>query len=196
VPEELDLRRLSINELLILTGDAVEELRRRKIVRSANNPVGDFAELLFCKAFGWRLATKSQSHSDAIGPDKCLYQIKARRIMSSPGSRQLGALRRLPEKGFDKLAAVLFDEKFRVWRAAIIPHALVLANATHNAHTNSWRFMLLDKVWSRRGVEDATFALRTAAELQSAPSPKRITINDHKGSNGWLSLFKRAWRAT
>ena len=146
MPEELDLRRLSVNELLILTGDAVKELRRRKIVRGANNPVGDFAELLFCKAFGWQLATKNQGHSDAIGPDKCLYQIKARRITSAAGARQLGALRRLPEKNFDKLAAVLFDAKFRVLRAAIIPHSLVLANATHNAHTNSWRFMLRDEV--------------------------------------------------
>ena len=104
----------------------------------------------------------AEKEVDAIGPDRTRYQIKARRLAGNAGDRQLGALRKLPEKGFDKLAAVLFDARFGIARAAIIPHALVAANSTRQGHTNSWRFMLRDDVWSWRGVEDVTAVLRAA----------------------------------
>jgi hypothetical protein len=43
----------SISELLALYVAVMEELRERDVLRSANNPTGDFAEYLFCRAFGW-----------------------------------------------------------------------------------------------------------------------------------------------
>ena len=138
-------------ELLVLGVDANAEIRRRGIVRTENNPIGGFAEYLFSRAFSWKLVANAEREVDAIGPDKTRYQIKARRLAGNAGDRQLSALRKLPEKGFDKLAAVLFDARFGIARAAIIPHALVLANASRQWHTNSWRFMLRDDVWSWRG---------------------------------------------
>jgi hypothetical protein len=53
------------------------------------------------------------------------FQIKARRITNSPGSRQLSAIRNLAADPFDHLAAVLFESDFLVHRAALIPIALV-----------------------------------------------------------------------
>jgi hypothetical protein len=47
------LRAKSIAELLALHAAVSEELRERNVLRSANNPTGDLAEYLFCKAFGW-----------------------------------------------------------------------------------------------------------------------------------------------
>jgi hypothetical protein len=67
----MDLRQLTVNELLALGVDATQELRRRGIVRTANNPIGDFAEYLFCRAFSWKLADNSQKNADAVGPDGC-----------------------------------------------------------------------------------------------------------------------------
>ena len=43
----------------------LEELRLRKIERSSNGPVGDYAEYLFAKAFEWELVGNSQKGYDA-----------------------------------------------------------------------------------------------------------------------------------
>jgi len=145
----------------------LEELCRRKIIRSSNNPVGDYAEYLYCQALGWQLADNSEKDTDAVGEDGTRYQIKGRRMTrhnaSRHASRQLGAIRRLPEKNFDYVAGVLFNEDFTILRAALIPHALVLENAKYVEATNSWRFLLKDEVWNWPGVEDVSAKLRTAA---------------------------------
>ena len=44
------LRSGSIAELLALHAGIMAELRKREVLRSANNPTGDFAEYLFCSA--------------------------------------------------------------------------------------------------------------------------------------------------
>lgn len=50
---KLDPRVLTVRELLAGYSAIMAELRRREIVRSSNNPVSDYAEILFCRAFGW-----------------------------------------------------------------------------------------------------------------------------------------------
>jgi hypothetical protein len=50
----IDLERCTVSELLAGYGAIMGELRRREIVRSSDGPVSDYAELLFCKAFGWK----------------------------------------------------------------------------------------------------------------------------------------------
>jgi hypothetical protein len=159
-----DLTALTPPELLALHAGISEELRQRGVTRSSNNPVGDLAEYLFCRGFGWTLAANSMRDADATGPDNVRYQIKGRRLTTHNKSRQLGALRDLPQQGFDVLAAVLFEEDYRVLRAALIPHARVTALATRVERTNSWRFILRDSVWSHPDVRDVTAELR-ATEL-------------------------------
>ena len=154
-----NLADLTSSELLRLHGAVADELRARGVVRSANNPVGDLAEYLFCKAFGWELAPKSAKAADAIFDGK-LYQIKGRRLTKHNGSRQLGAMRGLSDGGFDYLAAVLFNTDYSVLRAAIIPHASALSGAKFIEHTNSWKFILRDAVWICSGTEDVTNELR------------------------------------
>jgi hypothetical protein len=95
------LKHLSPSELLKLHAQVSEELRARGVVRSSNNPTGDLAEYLFCRAFGWKQASNSHPNADATGPDgTTLYQIKGRRWTPHNKSRQLGALRGLPDGGF------------------------------------------------------------------------------------------------
>src|SRR6516162_5896412 len=53
------IREATPSELLALSASALDELRERGIVRSANGPGGDYAELLFVKAFGWTRVQKS-----------------------------------------------------------------------------------------------------------------------------------------
>ena len=154
------LKDMPVNGLLALYAGTMEELRDRGVVRSSNNPVGDIAEHLFCSAFDWRPAGKSEKGFDACGEDGTRYQIKGRRLHRRNTSRQLSAIRDID--GFDVLAAVLFNDQFRVLRGALIPSEVVRERAKFNRYTNSLRFMLSDNVWNDKGVEDVTEMLRKA----------------------------------
>lgn len=156
----IELSDFSVADLLRLHAHLGEELRRRGVARSSNNPTGDVAEHLFCRAFGWKQAGNSTPNIDAIGSDETRYQIKGRRITRHNTSRQLSAIRDLADKHFDYLAGVLFDECYGVFRAAIVPRAIVETHATYVQRTNSHRFILRDEIWSVVGVRDVTADLR------------------------------------
>ena len=153
------LGRLSVRGLLRLHLAALGELRARGVLRTANNPTGDLAEYLFCRAFRWESSGNSQKGFDATQGDM-RFQIKGRRLDSPKASRQLSAIRS-PE-AYDALAAVLFDKDYGVLRAALIPRAVVNERLTFAEHTNSHKFMLSDNVWDDQRVEDVTTNLRDA----------------------------------
>jgi len=157
-----DFSKQSISELLKTHANVMEELRSRNVLRSANNPTGDLAEYLFCAAFQWAQETNSAKAFDARDDAGVLYQIKGRRIHSRNKSRQLSAIRSL--EGFDVLAAVLFDDDYRVTRAALVPAEIVRQNVTFRAHTNSYKFMLRDAIWNMPDVADVTERLRAVEQ--------------------------------
>lgn len=158
----IDLSDAAVSTLLGLHADLLEELRHRGVVRSANNPTGDYGELLFARAFGWALNSNSFADADAIDQEGGRYQIKCRRLATPKGSRQLGFIRRLPDRPFDQLAAVLLDHRFRVLRGAIIPFEVVEPRAAYVDSVKAWRFTLRDSVWEIPGVRDVTAELKTA----------------------------------
>lgn len=154
------LNNHSVSDLLALHTDVMQELRDRGIIRSGNNPTGDLAEYLFCKAFGWSQVGKSVKSYDAIDGNKQRYQIKSRRLQTASTSRQLAAFRSF--SGFDVLAAVLFDERYRVQRGLLLPAETVKQSAKPDPHTNSHKFMLTDNLWNLADAEDVTDQLREA----------------------------------
>lgn len=162
-PVRKEVRDSSTSGLLALYGEILDELRDRGIVRTGNSPVGDYAELLFSRAFNWTLEPNSSSGHDASDAQGLRYQIKGRRLGTSTASRQLSAIRRLNDQTFDYLAAVLFDPSFKVTRAILIPHDLVVRRARRVEHTNSWTFILDDKVWRESGVRDVTAEIAVTA---------------------------------
>lgn len=157
------LAQLTVLELMRFYSEVLAELRSRGITRTGNGPVGDYAEMLFARAFGWRLAGNSEASMDAVDVAGTRYQIKARRLSHPSASRQLSALRRLPERGFDVLAAILFDADLTVSRGVLIPIEMVMASAKRVEHTNSWRLMLSDRLCNADGVVDVTETLRRCA---------------------------------
>ncbi|MCC0006681.1 MAG: hypothetical protein H6876_00945 [Hyphomicrobiaceae bacterium] len=161
----MDVSTLSTIELLRGYGAILDELRRRDIVRSANSPISDLAEVLFCRAFGWLRQGNSAAGYDATDSGGTRFQIKARRMTGAPGERQLSAIRNIDRNPFDQLAAVLFDPGFAVHRAALIPISVVRSRARRSIHTNSHIFYLRDDVWSEPGVLDVTVDIREAADL-------------------------------
>ncbi|MDF3415822.1 hypothetical protein HKX54_15220 [Sulfitobacter sp. M57] len=154
------LKERSVSELLALHAEVSGLLKSSGAVRSSNNPAGDYAETLFCKAFGWEMAGPSIKGYDARDAQGVRYQIKSRRLTETNGSRQLSALRNLQDRPFDFLAGVLFSSDYRVFKAAIVPHRLVLENTRISAHTNSRLFHLRDAVWNWPDVRDVTKTLR------------------------------------
>lgn len=163
IDEDNPLAALSVPRLLSNYAAILDELRRREVVRTANNPLSDFAELLFCRAFGWTIAGNSAAGYDAKDAAGIRFQIKARRITVHNGSRQMSAIRSLDKDPFDQLAGVLMDSEFRVMRAVLIPVDIVRARSKHVVHTNSWKFLLKDEVWSLPGVRDVSAEIQAAA---------------------------------
>lgn len=157
--------------LLALYSEIVEELLGRGVVRSTNNPVGDYAEYLVARAFGLSLVGNSSIGYDAISPDGIRYQVKSRRLTARNRSRQLGFFRGFHVSDgdpFDLLVAVLFNADFSIQRAALVPVATVRAHAVRVDYVNAWRLILRDSVWSIPGVEDVTARLQTAARATDA----------------------------
>lgn len=157
-----DLSNSRARELLGLHAAVIDEFRRRGIGRTGNAPIGDYAGTLFARAFGWMLEANSAAGNDAIDTACVRYQIKARRVTPSHPSRQHGAIRKLPQRPFDYLAAVLFDAEFDILRAVLIPVNTVIDVAKPVPHTNSWRVMLSDRLIATMGVWDVSDTIAIA----------------------------------
>ena len=72
----IEVSRLAPKELLKLHAAVAEQLRAREITRSSNNPTGDLAEYLFCKAFQWHAQITLIPTSTQPEPTELRYQIK------------------------------------------------------------------------------------------------------------------------
>ena len=58
-----DLEAMSELELLQTRGAVIDELRRRGVVRTANNPIGDYTEWLVCNRLGLEIQGNNQAGS-------------------------------------------------------------------------------------------------------------------------------------
>lgn len=156
----VELSSFSIRDLLQLNAGIGDELRAREICRTSNSPVGDVAEFLFHRTFGWTLETNSKAGFDAVCPKLGKIQIKSRRVSVHNPSRQAGDIRNLDKRLFDYLAGVVFDHAYNVHVAMLIPHNLVVELATAIHHTRSSRIYLRDDLLSVSGVRDLTVEVR------------------------------------
>lgn len=131
------LASLSNLELLSLHSKILTVLRSREVIRTKNNPVGDYAEWLVSKALGMTLLCNSSAGADAIDADGMKVQIKARRVTLDNPSRQLSALRNYEAADFDYLIAVIFDENYNILDSYKIPHEVIRDYARHSVHVNA-----------------------------------------------------------
>ncbi|MDN7807302.1 hypothetical protein [Burkholderia gladioli] len=156
----MDLSKRSIADLLATHCTVIEELQRRGVLRSGNNPTGDYAEWLVSSKLGLELAAKSCKGYDATDRQKMKYEIKARRVTPSNPSTQMSPIRNLAGAHFDFLIAVVFDSDWNVSAAAKIPHQVVPVVASFRKHVNGHVMYLRPSVFSAAGVEDITALLR------------------------------------
>lgn len=131
------LKEMEVKELLQLQASITAELKNRGVVRTQNNPLGDYTEWLVSKALGLDLQANSKAGYDGINESGVRVQIKGRRVTPTNNSRQLSAIRKYDEKDFDQLAAVIYDENFNVIEALLIPHEVIGEYASYREHVNA-----------------------------------------------------------
>ena len=132
-----DFSNLNEKDLLRLHASIIDELKSRKVVRTKNNPVGDYTEWLVAKALNLKLANNSASGYDGVDENGLKYQIKGRRITPENKSRQLSAIRKLKEKDFDYLVGVIFDQNYSIIDAVVVPHSVVAEYSIYKEHVNA-----------------------------------------------------------
>jgi len=165
---KLELEKPHFRDLLITFGRLLDELKKRGIVRSMNNPVGDYSEWLVSRVFRFKLQPNSNRGFDAIDSKGIKYQIKGRRLNSSNKSRQLGVIRNLGDKKFNFLIAVLFDKDFSVLEAYKIPHRLISRYSKFSKHQNGHIMILRGDVLTAEGVERIGKRLNRYAKRKGA----------------------------
>ena len=149
----MNLNELSIKELLQLQATATNELKERGVVRTQNNPLGDYTEWLVAKFMGLELAANSKAGYDGIDSNGTRIQIKGRRITHRNKSRQLSAIRKYEEKDFDALVAVIFDENFDIIDAVLVPHETVGKYASYREHVNAHILFIKEPLLSDPNVK-------------------------------------------
>jgi hypothetical protein len=156
-----ELESLSTPELLQHYSRILDELRARKVVRTSNSPIGDYAEWLIANQLGLTLVTNSTSGHDAVDALGVKFQIKGRRLTSRNQSRQLSAIRNLESHDFDYLIAVLFNEKVEIQQVVKIPHEIIGKYARYSEHVHAHILVLQQNILNDPMAEDITEAFRS-----------------------------------
>lgn len=140
---ELDrlLHDMSDDEIAKTWARCMRMLRVRDLVRTANTPVGDYAERICCDRFKLERKGFAEKSIDAVDAKGIRYQIKGRRLTPENRSRQLSPIRDIEKNPFDVLLAVFFNEDLDVQEIWSIP-CEVVKEASFVARTNSTRFVL------------------------------------------------------
>lgn len=139
------LSNYGVTEIFEIYSQLIKELRHRKILRTSNNPAGDYAEYLCTKAFKWILAPKGSKGFDAYFK-RTRYEIKSRRITSENKTRYITGIRDIEGEHFHYLAVVVFNENFSINEAYLIPRIVVVNKSKLIRHTNSRTLILTDEV--------------------------------------------------
>ena len=148
----IDLKQMTEIELLRTHAAIVDELIRRKVVKTRNNPIGDYTEWLVSTRMGLKLEPNSRASFDAKGATGTRYQIKGRR--DSGTHIQFSSIRNLDEQGFDFVVAVVFNDDYSIRLALKIPHRIVPEFAKYQAHTNAYNLILTDRTAEHPGITD------------------------------------------
>ena len=139
-------------ELLQSHTAVIDELIRRCVVTTHNNPIGDYTEWLVSNRMGMQRQANSKASYDAVDTSGVKYQIKGRKDEKS--HVQFSAIRNLENQGFDFVIAVVFNNDYSVRFALKIPHKLVSEFAKFQEHTNGHILILTEKSAEHPGVID------------------------------------------
>jgi len=133
--------RLADGELLGLRASVMKELNEPGVIRSDNNPLGDYCEFLVAAHYGVAPEGNSNAGHDVTAPEGSKIQVKGRRLR--PDGRKpphFSGVRNLDDEPppFDFLIGLILNRDFSVAEAWQLPVERVRHYATYRSHTNSW----------------------------------------------------------
>jgi hypothetical protein len=149
-------------ELMRLHAMVMEELAERKVIRTRNNPVADYAELLVCRALSLKRAGRSTKGYDAEDCEGNRFEIKSRRLSKGMRSQVLSPIRDLDGEHFQQLVVVVFADDYSVARAFCLPRERIAAHGAYRKHVNGWMIPLRASLWSDSQAVDITAKLRAS----------------------------------
>jgi len=120
-------------ELLADWAAVMRELRRRDIIRTNNNPVGDIAEAIVHAHYGGRRAGFRQAGWDVTTDDGERIQVKAMRLTPTTKRRNVSPIR---DRDYDSVVIVVFDEDFQVTEALKLSREAVEELFAHRPYVN------------------------------------------------------------
>ena len=162
VRADVDVRSLTVRDLLRLSARIVTELNDRGVLRSRNAPAGDLAEHLVKRAFGGQLADPSVKSWDVQTGDRRL-QVKCRLI--EPGRRRSETFSPFRSWDFDACVFMTFDcFSYDVLLAVEIPVAAVRAIAQESAWVKGHRVSVRQISVQIEGARDITDLIRHALD--------------------------------
>lgn len=124
----------SAKQLLSMHSEIIRELKLRKILRTENAPVGDYAEWLIARAFDGDLLDKSAKGVDVVTKDMRI-QVKARTVdPHSNKSIPTGAIR---DWNFTHMAILLFNRgNYQMLSAWMVPTDAIKRVTRYAKHDN------------------------------------------------------------
>jgi hypothetical protein len=160
-----DPSKRSTGDLLRDWAAVMRELRKRDVIRTNNNPVGDIAEAIVHGHFGGRRASFSQAGWDVLTSDNERIQVKAIRTTSTTQRKNLSPIR---DREYDSVVVVVFDEQFQVTDALKLTREVAEDLASFVKHVNG-RVLYLQRLLADPRVEhiDLTDAY---ARLNAGPA--------------------------
>jgi hypothetical protein len=156
------------SELLQLHSAVLDEMRGQEIIRSRNNPTGDYAEWLVADRLHLKLEGNSSKGHDATDASGKRYQIKARQAARKQKAPLFSVMRELEQGHFDFLVAVVFDSEWNVSYGALISHAHVAPLCAFRARVNG-QMRLAQSALGIAGVQEITALLRAARSTSPHP---------------------------
>ena len=161
IMSDLDLTKLSVQELIALHRSSLRELYDRGIIRTMNSPQGDYGERLVAEAYDGELAPNSEKSWDVVTEAGDRIQVKSRVFDTarSASTRQMSVIR---SWDFDTLVVILFsNEDLSITQAVEFETAVIKEHARYVKHVNGWRLVATAQIMALG--QDITVDLQRAA---------------------------------
>lgn len=144
-----DAASRSTGDLLRDWAAVMRELRKRDVIRTNNNPVGDIAEAIVHGHYGGDRASFSQAGWDVRTPDGERIQVKAIRTTAATNRKNLSPIR---DSEYDSVVVVVFDEEFRIADALKLTREVAEELASWKPHVNG-HILYLNRLLGDERVE-------------------------------------------
>ena len=152
-----DLKDRSTRDLLALWAAIMRELRRREVVRTANNPIGDIAEALVAAHYRGERKSFSNAGWDVATPSGDRLEVKGIRLAEVRTRSNLSPIP--PSSTYTAAVVVVFDENLRVTETLRASRATV------------------EELFKPR-KRDGARIMRVGRKLRDHPAVERVDLSD------------------